>query len=134
MLFSHFFLRNLNFPTFCRKFLIYAFFSKKNNIFALFCHPESFCAQKAALRKVFDFSASGQNARMLECQNARIVECQNARMLQNIVSTALKRLKSFWAKFIARTFVHGTLSSTEYYPAQMVEKAKLQLILGPSSS
>ena len=34
---------------FCRKFLIHA----------LFCRPESFCAQKSALRKVYDFSASG---------------------------------------------------------------------------
>ena len=43
-LWLHFFIYGL----FCRKFLIHTFY----------CRPESICAQKSALRKVFDFPAS----------------------------------------------------------------------------
>ena len=38
--------------------MIYAHFYCENLIYALFPHPESFCAINTAIRKVFDFSVS----------------------------------------------------------------------------
>ena len=48
----------------CRKSLIYVLFFRNFFIYALFCRPESFWALNSALRKVFDFSASGNKESM----------------------------------------------------------------------